>query len=90
VVDRQWKLLSNRDGSHIEPYEIAADPLETKVLASDKPDVVKEIVAKLEAWKAMLPDKPSGKYSPRNAEDKGERLDDFRYKTLVNSTWTHH
>jgi N-acetylgalactosamine-6-sulfatase len=60
VVDQQWKLLSNHDGSHMELYDIAADPLETKDLASDKPDVVKEIVAMLEQWKSTLPEKPSG------------------------------
>ena len=42
VVDQQWKLLSNRDGSHVELYDIAADALETKDLAADKADVVKE------------------------------------------------
>jgi N-acetylgalactosamine-6-sulfatase len=60
VVDRQWKLMSNRDGSHMELYDIATDPLETKDLGSDKPGVVEEIVAKLEAWKVTLPKKPSG------------------------------
>ena len=60
VVDQQWKLLSNRDGSHVELYAIAADALETKDLAAEKADVVKDIVAKLEAWKATLPEKPSG------------------------------
>jgi hypothetical protein len=60
VVDRQWKLLSNRDGSHRELYDIAADPLETKDIASDKPGVVKEIVARLEQWKSTLPEKPGG------------------------------
>ena len=60
VVDQQWKLLSNRDGSHRELYDIAADPLETKDVAGDLPEVVNGLVAKLEAWKATLPEAPSG------------------------------
>ena len=60
VVDQQWKLLSNRDGSHVELYDIAADALETTDLAADKPAVVKELTAKLAHWKSTLPEKPSG------------------------------
>jgi len=59
VVDRQWKLLSNRNGSHTELYDIAADPLETKDLASDKPGVVQEIMSTLNQWKSTLPEKPN-------------------------------
>ena len=60
VVNQQWKLLTTGDAKRVELYDIAADPLETKELASDKPDVVKAIVAKLEQWNATLPEKPSG------------------------------
>ena len=60
VVDQQWKLLSNRDGRHRELYDIAADPLETKDVAGDLPEVVNGLVAKLESWKATLPEAPSG------------------------------
>ncbi len=60
VVDQQWKLLSNRDGSHVELYDIAADALETQDLASHKPEIVKTLVVGLEAWKATLPKKPTG------------------------------
>lgn len=60
VVDGQWKLLSNRDGSNVELYDIAADSLETKDVAKARPKVVKNIIAKLEAWKATLPENPSG------------------------------
>ncbi len=60
AVDQQWKLLTTGDAKRVELYDIVADPLETKELASDKPYVVKDIVAKLEQWKATLPEKPSG------------------------------
>jgi hypothetical protein len=60
VVDGPWKLLSNRDGSHVELYDIAADSLETTDVATAKPEVVKGVVAKLDQWKSTLPEKPSG------------------------------
>lgn len=61
VVDGPWKLLSNRDGSNVELYDIASDALETQDVATARPEVVKDIVAKLDAWKATLPENPSGK-----------------------------
>jgi len=60
VVDQQWKLLVNRDASHVELYDIAGDALETKELSAGKPEVVKGLLAQLDAWKATLPEKPSG------------------------------
>lgn len=60
VVDQQWKLLSNRDGSHVELYDLAKDPLEKEDHASAQTEIVREIRAKLEAWKSTLPEKPSG------------------------------
>ena len=60
VVDQQWKLLTSAYAKRVELYDIAADALETKDLAAEKPDVVKGLVAKIEAWKATLPEKPTG------------------------------
>ncbi|MCP5553157.1 MAG: sulfatase-like hydrolase/transferase [Akkermansiaceae bacterium] len=60
VVDQRWKLLTTADAKRVELYDIAADPLEMQDLAAEKADMVKGIVAKLEAWKATLPEKPSG------------------------------
>jgi arylsulfatase A-like enzyme len=60
VVDQQWKLLTTADAKRVELYDIAADPLELMDLASGNPDVVKELVSKIEAWKATLPEKPGG------------------------------
>ncbi|HEX3657496.1 MAG TPA: sulfatase-like hydrolase/transferase [Pirellulales bacterium] len=60
VVAEHWKLLSSRDGSHVELYDLARDPLETIDLAADRGEVVKPLTAKLEAWKATLPGKPTG------------------------------
>lgn len=61
TVDRNWKLLTNRDNSHTELYDIVADPLEKTNLASDKPDLVSELLASIDGWKETLPKKPSGK-----------------------------
>jgi arylsulfatase A-like enzyme len=60
AVDQQWKLLSNRDGSHVELYDIVADALEVKDLAGQEADVVKALKAKIDEWKLTLPEKPSG------------------------------
>lgn len=60
VVDQQWKLLMTNGAKRLELYDIAADALETKNLAAEKPETVKELIAKLEAWKATLPEKPVG------------------------------
>ena len=60
VVDQRWKLLTTADAKRVELYDIAADPLEMQDLAAERADMVKGIVAKLEAWKATLPEKPSG------------------------------
>lgn len=60
VVDQQWKFLTTADARRSELYNIADDPFETKNLASDKPDIVRKINAKLVEWKATLPEKPAG------------------------------
>lgn len=60
VVHQNWKLVSNRDGSHIELHDIATDPYESKDLQVSKPKVVASLRNLLENWKATLPAKPSG------------------------------
>lgn len=60
IVDQHWKLLSNKDGSHIELYDLAVDPLETKDLKDAQPEVVERLKNAIESWKAELPAGPSG------------------------------
>ena len=60
IVDQEWKLLTTTDASRVELYDIASDALETADLAAEKPEVVKDLLAKIEAWKATLPEKPTG------------------------------
>lgn len=60
VVHKDRKLVSNRDGSHLELYDIAADPYEKRDLKGSEPEVVSALQGLLEEWKATLPARPSG------------------------------
>ncbi|MFZ5829881.1 MAG: sulfatase-like hydrolase/transferase [Planctomycetota bacterium] len=51
----QWKLFASHDGSRAELYDIAQDAGEEHDLASQRPEVVKELTAKLLAWQQSLP-----------------------------------
>jgi len=48
-TEGRWKLHKH-ENSKYELYDIVADPAETKDLASQKPDVVKDLAAKLSQW----------------------------------------
>jgi N-acetylgalactosamine-6-sulfatase len=58
IVDQHWKLVTNRDCSYVELYDILADPYERSDLKEEHPDVVKVLTKKVLAWKASLPEKP--------------------------------
>ncbi len=60
VVHDKWKLMTNQDGSHFELYDIAADPLEKTPLQAKHPETARELLTRIEAWKATLPQKPTG------------------------------
>lgn len=60
VAKGQWKLVSNPDGSHVELYDMVADPFEKYDVKGEHGDVVKRLVGELERWKGTLPLKPSG------------------------------
>jgi N-acetylgalactosamine-6-sulfatase len=60
MVDQKWKLVSNTDSSYIELYEIANDPYEKHDLKEAHPEVVEELLRKLDSWKRSLPEKPQG------------------------------
>lgn len=60
MVNDHWKLVANRDLSHVELFDIAVDVTESKDLSADHPDVVKGMLSQLEQWKATLPPKPTG------------------------------
>ncbi|MEM0897283.1 MAG: sulfatase-like hydrolase/transferase [Verrucomicrobiota bacterium] len=60
VVHDQWKLVANRDLSHIELYLIAEDVAESKDLSRQKPEIAARLVSVLLDWKATLPTGPTG------------------------------
>ncbi|NND95769.1 MAG: sulfatase-like hydrolase/transferase [Pirellulaceae bacterium] len=60
VVDQQWKLIANKDLSHFELYDIAADPFEKFDRQETHSEVASELIAKLKRWKETLPTKPTG------------------------------
>ena len=60
VVHENWKLLTNRDASHVELYDLAADPYEEADLRERKPEVARKLMNQVEAWKSSLPTKPTG------------------------------
>ena len=57
ICDGSWKLRlpTRRKDGEIELYDLKSDPDEENNLASQHPDVVKKLSAKLEAWNSTLP-----------------------------------
>ena len=53
---QNWKFHgSNRKQGDVELYDLGADPGERKNLAADRPEIVRELSAKLAEWKGSLP-----------------------------------
>ena len=60
IVDQQWKLVANKGLDYVELYDLATDPYETKDLKVRKPEVVSQLLAKMQAWQKSLPEAPTG------------------------------
>ncbi|MFT6864494.1 MAG: arylsulfatase A-like enzyme [Akkermansiaceae bacterium] len=60
VVHQQWKLVANRDLTHLELYDISSDVIETHDLKKKNEPTAAALLAKLREWQATLPDKPTG------------------------------
>lgn len=60
VLHDTWKLVTNRDGSHVELYDVSRDVSESHDLKEKHPEIVLSLREKLEEWKRTLPPKPSG------------------------------
>ncbi len=60
VVDQKWKLVTNTDSGYVELYDIAHDPYEQHDLKDAHPEVVAQLLKKLNGWKRSLPEKPRG------------------------------
>lgn len=67
VRSAQWKLYCDYDGGHPELYDLAADPSETRNVASAHPETVRKLSGQLLAWHQEMPaDKGPeiGKFKP--------------------------
>ena len=60
VVHQRWKLVSNKDSSYVELYDMVADPYEKTDLKDREPLVVEQLLRKLADWQATLPARPTG------------------------------
>ena len=60
IVDQHWKLVTNRDSSYVELFDLTADPYEQSDLKEKEPEVVKQLLAKITEWQSTLPAHPSG------------------------------
>jgi arylsulfatase A-like enzyme len=61
VVAQNWKMVTNKDSSHIELYNITSDPFEKTDHKKTKPAVVARMSKLLADWKATLPSGPDKK-----------------------------
>ena len=53
IMDRQWKLVANKDSSYTELYDLVSDPYEKTDLKNSEPGVVDRLLAKLANWKSF-------------------------------------
>ena len=60
VVHQNWKLLTNRDASYSELYDLRADPFEKHDLAKERADTVQQLQQQIADWKTTLPARPTG------------------------------
>jgi arylsulfatase A-like enzyme len=60
IVDQHWKLVSNKDASYIELFDLDQDPYEKNDLKGTHAVIVQRLLEKLEQWKASLPAQPTG------------------------------
>jgi arylsulfatase A-like enzyme len=55
VLDGDWKLLLNADGTAAELYNLAVDPKETENRARDNPAIAKRLATLALEWRRALP-----------------------------------
>ncbi len=58
VQDKNWKLVTNRDASYVELFDVFADPYEKRDRKKEQPEVVTTLLQTLSQWQASLPSKP--------------------------------
>ena len=67
-----WKLLCDYDGSNPRLHNLSTDPSEKKNLASQQPERVKELTAKLLKWHNKLPSDNGPKLESSRAKPKAK------------------
>lgn len=60
IVDENWKLVTNKDYSYLELFDIAADSYEKNDVKAKNPEVVERLLEKIAKWKTTLPASPTG------------------------------
>lgn len=60
VVSGTWKLMTNRDGTYHELYNIASDPYEKRNLSDSEAGTAERLSRQINDWKATLPPRPTG------------------------------
>jgi arylsulfatase A-like enzyme len=50
VRDGRWKLIENFESGNFELYDLESDLSETRDLAAEQPEIVKDLVARLRRW----------------------------------------
>jgi len=63
LVHQQWKLVANRDLTHLGLYDISSDVTETHDLKKKNEPTAAALLTKLRKWQATLPAKPTGEVS---------------------------
>ncbi len=58
IREGNWKLLMNFDGTSVELYNMETDFLETKNVASEKPELTEKLKTKLLNWRNSMPKLP--------------------------------
>ncbi|RMF95993.1 MAG: hypothetical protein D6734_04645, partial [Candidatus Schekmanbacteria bacterium] len=76
VTTKKWRLIVN-DVRGIELYDVINDRLEQTNLAEKYPDVVKNLLAKLDDWKAKHP--PAPRYEGKMSKKKTDVLKSLGY-----------
>jgi len=66
VREGKWKLLTNRDRSRVELYDVPGDPTELNNLAYRHPEIVDRLSRKLLEWSGTLPQGPIKPSAGRN------------------------
>jgi N-acetylgalactosamine-6-sulfatase len=55
IIDGKWKLLTDLQFKGVQLYDITSDPLEQNDVKAAHPEVVAELIKKIQQWMATLP-----------------------------------